>query len=104
MPRQPPQKERDAMRVVIQEDYRKMCKWAADYIAARIKAHGEDRPFVLGLPTGSSPIGVYQELVRQNRAGELSFANVVTFWACPRSMTRATGTSCTTTFSTISQT
>jgi len=67
------------MRVVIQEDYRKMCKWAADYIAARIKAHGEDRPFVLGLPTGSSPIGVYQELVRQNRAGELSFANVVTF-------------------------
>ena len=79
MPRQPPQKERDAMRVVIQEDYRKMCKWAADYIAARIKAHGEDRPFVLGLPTGSSPIGVYQELVRQNRAGELSFANVVTF-------------------------
>ena len=46
MPRQSPQKERDAMRVVIQEDYRKMCKWAADYIAARIKAHGEDRPFV----------------------------------------------------------
>ena len=56
-----------------------MCKWAADYIAARIKTHREDRPFVLGLPTGSSPIGVYQELVRQNRAGELSFANVVTF-------------------------
>lgn len=79
MPRQPPQKERDAMRVVIQEDYRKMCKWAADYIATRIKAHREDRPFVLGLPTGSSPIGVYQELVRQNRVGELSFANVVTF-------------------------
>ena len=65
MPRQPPQKERDAMRVVIQEDYRKMCKWAADYIAAKIKAHREDRPFVLGLPTGSSPIGVYQELIRQ---------------------------------------
>jgi glucosamine-6-phosphate deaminase len=34
---------------------------------------------VLGLPTGSSPIGVYKELVRQNQAGELSFANVVTF-------------------------
>ena len=105
MPRQPPQKERDAMRVVIQEDYRKMCKWAADYIAARIKAHGEDRPFVLGLPTGSSPIGVYQELVRQNRAGELSFANVVTFNMDEYlGLPRATGTSCTTTFSTISQT
>ena len=67
------------MRVVIQDNYDKMCKWAADYIAAKIRNHKEDRPFVLGLPTGSSPIGVYQELVRQNRAGELSFANVVTF-------------------------
>ena len=67
------------MRVVIQENYEKMCKWAADYIAARINAHKEDRPFVLGLPTGSSPIGVYRELVRMNKAGEVSFANVVTF-------------------------
>jgi len=71
------------MRVVIQDDYNKMTKWAADYIAAKIKAHNEgpekDRPFILGLPTGSSPIGVYKELVRQNKAGELSFANVVTF-------------------------
>ena len=67
------------MRVVIQENYDKMCKWAADYIAAKIKAHTEDRPFVLGLPTGSSPVGVYKELVRLNKAGELSFSNVVTF-------------------------
>ena len=67
------------MRVVIQDNYEKMCKWAADYIAAKIKAHKEERPFVLGLPTGSSPVGVYRELVRQNRSGELSFANVVTF-------------------------
>ncbi len=67
------------MRVVIQENYEKMCKWAADYIAARINAHKEDRPFVLGLPTGSSPIGVYRELVRMNKAREVSFANVVTF-------------------------
>ena len=67
------------MRVVIQDNYEKMSKWAADYIAAKIKAHREDRPFVLGLPTGSSPIGVYRELARMNRAGELSFANVVTF-------------------------
>ena len=45
------------MRVVIQDDYQKMCKWAADYIANKIRNHKEDRPFVLGLPTGSSPIG-----------------------------------------------
>ena len=46
------------MRVVIQDDYAKMCKWAANYIARKINEHKEDRPFVLGLPTGSSPIGV----------------------------------------------
>ena len=67
------------MRVVIQENYEKMSKWAADYIAAKIRNHKEDRPFVLGLPTGSSPLGVYAELVRQCKAGELSFKNVVTF-------------------------
>ena len=67
------------MRVVIQEDYGKMCKWAADYIAAKINAHKEERPFVLGLPTGSSPVGVYQELARMNKAGEVTFKNVVTF-------------------------
>ena len=67
------------MRVVIQDNYDKMSKWTADYIAAKINAHKEDRPFVLGLPTGSSPIGVYKELARMNQAGELSFANVVTF-------------------------
>ena len=59
------------MRVVIQKNYDTMCKWAADYIAAKIKSHAEDRPFILGLPTGSSPIGVYKELARMNQAGEL---------------------------------
>ena len=67
------------MRVIIQDNYDKMCKWAADYIAAKINNHKEDRPFILGLPTGSSPIGVYKELARMNKAGEVSFANVVTF-------------------------
>ncbi len=71
------------MRVVIQDNYDKMCSWAANYIRKRIEEHNngpeKDRPFVLGLPTGSSPIGVYKELVRMNKAGEISFANVVTF-------------------------
>ena len=67
------------MRVVIQENYEKMCKWAANTIASRINAHTGDRPFVLGLPTGSSPLGVYAELARMNRAGEVTFRNVVTF-------------------------
>ncbi|MBR4234501.1 MAG: glucosamine-6-phosphate deaminase [Clostridia bacterium] len=67
------------MRVVIQKDYNNMCLWAANYIAGRINAHTDSRPFVLGLPTGSSPLGVYAELIRKNKAGEVSFKNVVTF-------------------------
>ena len=66
------------MRVVIQETYEKMSKWAANYIASRINAKKEGT-FVLGLPTGSSPLGVYKELARMNKAGEVSFQNVVTF-------------------------
>ena len=67
------------MRVVIQDNYDKMSLWTAHYITAKINAHKEARPFVLGLPTGSSPIGVYKELARMNQAGEVSFANVVSF-------------------------
>lgn len=67
------------MRVVIQDNYEKMCQWAANYIANKINNHKEDRPFVLGLPTGSSPIGVYKELIKKNQSGEVSFKNVVTF-------------------------
>jgi glucosamine-6-phosphate deaminase len=53
----------------------------AKYIAKRIKDFKPTayRPFVLGLPTGSSPIGVYKYLVKFHQAGELSFRNVVTF-------------------------
>jgi glucosamine-6-phosphate deaminase len=58
-----------------------MSKWAAYYIARRIQlaepSAGE--PFVLGLPTGSSPLGVYGELISLYKAGKVSFKNVVTF-------------------------
>jgi glucosamine-6-phosphate deaminase len=52
----------------------------ATEIAALIRdraAHG--RQVVLGLATGSTPVGVYEELVRLHREEGLSFANVVTF-------------------------
>ena len=69
------------MRIIIQDDYAAMSRWAAHYIVHRIKAFKPpaDRPFVLGLPTGSSPIGVYQNLVELHRQGKVTFANVVTF-------------------------
>jgi len=67
------------MKVIIQDDYEKMSLWAAEHIIAAINNHKEDRPFVLGLPTGSSPIGVYKNLVKANKEGRVSFKNVVTF-------------------------
>lgn len=53
----------------------------ANYIKERIRQFGpsSERPFVLGLPTGSSPIGVYKRLVELFKKGEVSFKNVVTF-------------------------
>lgn len=69
------------MRLIIQPDYQNVSKWAANHVAERINAANptEDKPFVLGCPTGSSPLGMYQELVKLNRAGKVSFRNVVTF-------------------------
>jgi glucosamine-6-phosphate deaminase len=37
------------------------------------------RPFVLGLPTGSSPLGIYKNLIEKFKSGDISFQNVVTF-------------------------
>ena len=69
------------MRVIIQNDYDNLSKWAARYIARTIKdfQKDNDRPFILGLPTGSSPIGTYKELIRLNKEGYISFRNVITF-------------------------
>lgn len=69
------------MRVVIQSDYDAASSWAAAYVALRIRTFhpAPDCPFVLGLPTGSTPLGMYRELIRLHRAGVVSFANVVTF-------------------------
>ncbi|MFA7643028.1 MAG: glucosamine-6-phosphate deaminase [Sphaerochaetaceae bacterium] len=69
------------MRLIIQPDYEKLSCWAAHHIAKAIKdfAPSSDRPFVLGLPTGSSPVGTYKQLVALCRSGDLSFKHVVTF-------------------------
>lgn len=69
------------MRVIIEPDYESAAKWTACHIVRRINEFGPtaERPFVLGLPTGSSPIGVYRELVELCKAGKVSFKNVVTF-------------------------
>lgn len=69
------------MRVIIQPDYARISKWTANYVARKIINANPtaEHPFVLGLPTGSSPLGMYKELVALNKQGVVSFRNVVTF-------------------------
>ena len=52
---------------------------AADIVINAIKEHKGDKPFVLGLSTGRTPLGLYNELVKRYNAGEVSFANVVVY-------------------------
>ncbi len=66
--------------VVIADDHEEIARLVADRIETLIrerKASGENA--VLGLATGSTPIGVYKELIRRHREEGLSFRNVVTF-------------------------
>lgn len=69
------------MRLIIESTAAEAGRWAAEHVAARInaKAAVSSKPFVLGLPTGSTPLGMYKELIALNKAGKVSFANVITF-------------------------
>ena len=60
------------MRLIIQPDY-DACKKITDF------APTASKPFVLGLPTGSTPLGVYKELINRYRQKKISFQHVVTF-------------------------
>ena len=69
------------MRLIIKDNYDDCSLWAANYIAYKIQTFRPTpkKPFVLGLPTGSTPLGTYRELIKMHKEGKLSFANVVTF-------------------------
>ena len=64
------------MRLIIQPDYQSVSQWAAHYVAAKIKVANPtpEKPFVLGCPTGSSPLGMYKALIDLNKK------EVVQFW------------------------
>jgi glucosamine-6-phosphate deaminase len=69
------------MRVIIEPSYEVASRWTANYIVKSIKEFGpsKSQPFVLGLPTGSSPLGTYKELIQLNKKGVVSFQHVTTF-------------------------
>jgi len=68
------------LRTILVDDYDEIGRLVARRIAEVIRATAAagSRP-VLGLATGSTPIGVYRELIRMHREEGLSFAQVVTF-------------------------
>lgn len=80
------------MRVIIEDNYDFICYWVATYIKLQINNHNmnhnhdmnhnhnmKKKEFVLGLPTGSTPMNVYKYLIQFYKNKELSFKNVVTF-------------------------
>ncbi|XP_025411981.1 glucosamine-6-phosphate isomerase [Sipha flava] len=69
------------MRLIIMNDADKVSEWAAKYIVKRIKDFnpGPDRYFVLGLPTGGTPLGMYKYLKNYYTSGQVSFKYVKTF-------------------------
>ncbi|MGL5682142.1 MAG: glucosamine-6-phosphate deaminase [Marinifilaceae bacterium] len=69
------------MRLIIQPEAKQIAQWAANYVASKINAAKPtaDKPYVLGLPTGSSPLGMYKALIELNKQGVVSFKHVVTF-------------------------
>lgn len=64
------------MEVIIQQDYDQMSKIAAQIVVEVINAKPSA---VLGMATGSTPLGLYQELVRLHKEEQLDFSRVTTF-------------------------
>ena len=64
------------MQIFIEKDYSAMSKKAAQIFAESIQ---EKPNLVLGLATGSTPIGTYKELIRMHREEGLDFSEVITF-------------------------
>jgi glucosamine-6-phosphate deaminase len=69
------------MRLVIHDSKEAVATWAAHYIKHRITVYAPTAadPFVLGLPTGSTPLALYKKLIELHQTSDLSFKNVVTF-------------------------
>ncbi|MGL4732681.1 MAG: glucosamine-6-phosphate deaminase [Fusobacteriaceae bacterium] len=67
------------MRVIITE--KSIQDWAATYVANKILDFNPtpEKPFVLGLPTGGTPLAMYKRLIQFCKDGVISFQNVITF-------------------------
>ena len=64
------------MEVIITKDYEEVSRMAADRIEAQILVKPNS---VLGLATGSTPLGTYKELIQRHKEGKLDFSKIKTF-------------------------
>jgi glucosamine-6-phosphate deaminase len=64
------------MEVIIQRDYEQMSRLAAQIVVEVLNTKPNA---VLGMATGSTPLGLYQELVRLHKEEQLDFSRVTTF-------------------------
>ncbi|MDR0490552.1 MAG: glucosamine-6-phosphate deaminase [Oscillospiraceae bacterium] len=64
------------MKKIVYDGYDEMSRAAADILAGQLKRKPES---VLGLATGSTPLGLYDELVKRYRAGEIDFSKARSF-------------------------
>jgi len=69
------------MKLIIRDTAEEVTEWAAKYIIKRINEYGAgpDKYFVLGLPTGGTPLKMYKNLVKAYQSGKVSFKYVKTF-------------------------
>eukprot|EP00096_Caligus_rogercresseyi_P014644 TRINITY_DN7157_c0_g1_i1.p1 TRINITY_DN7157_c0_g1~~TRINITY_DN7157_c0_g1_i1.p1 ORF type:complete len:269 (-),score=53.31 TRINITY_DN7157_c0_g1_i1:19-825(-) len=69
------------MRLLILPNEDDVGEWAAKLVVRRIRDFmpTAERPFVLGLPTGGTPLKMYKRLTKYYSDGQVSFKNVVTF-------------------------
>ena len=72
--------QRELIRTVVADDHEEIARLVAKRIATLIREHqAAGERTVLGLATGSTPIGIYRELIRMHRDEGLTFKNVLTF-------------------------
>ncbi|SHJ97485.1 glucosamine-6-phosphate deaminase [Paramaledivibacter caminithermalis] len=64
------------MRIIFTEDYQQMSKKAADIVVSQIILKPDS---VLGLATGSTPLGMYKQIVNTYKEGHIDFNEVTTF-------------------------
>lgn len=69
------------MRLIPLSNAQEIGLWSAQHIVNTINAFQptEDKPFVLGLPTGGTPLSTYKRLIELYNLGKVSFKHVVTF-------------------------